>query len=63
MGKLQSSKKSSNVLKAVEWDDLIEIAQENIRRNETRLEQLRALVQFFHGRKDAGEPFPIQAQK
>lgn len=61
MGKAKSSKKVSNMVKAVKWDDLIDLAEENIGRNEARLLQLRALVRFFEGRKAAGEPCPIQA--
>ena len=49
--KVRSSKKESGLLKPIEWDDLIALAQENIGRNEDRLTQLRALVRFFEGQK------------
>lgn len=60
MSQRKATKKESGQIKPMKWDDLIDLAQENIQRNEQRAEQLRALVRFFEGRKQAGEPCPVR---
>ena len=60
MSPRKATKKESSQVKPMKLDDLIDLAQENIQRNERRAEQLRALVRFFESRKQAGEACPVR---
>jgi hypothetical protein len=58
MSKRKSTKNESRKLKALTWDDLIDAAEENLKRNKTRVGQLEATIRYFQGRKEAGERCP-----
>ena len=62
MGKIHSSKKNKTPNRSVTWDDLIQIAEEQLGRNMLKTQQLEALSRYFRSRRDVGEPCPIQVQ-
>ena len=46
--------------RVVTWGDLIEAAEEQVRRNTLKTQQLEALVLHMRSRQQAGEPLPLE---